>query len=655
MLEDVDVTTSSGEHGTPGEHATPGQRPVPGLALRFGLLGRSLVLLLGTVFSAGLLTLWIAAVSVVGVGAGVPLILLSTVAVRWLANAHRRRAADQLGMPIARPYLPKPAGGWLIRVWTILRDPASWRDCAWLVVNSVTGWFTYGLSVVLFLLGVFYVIYPLLFAVTPPTVFRSPLGFYQLDGVGESFTLVPLGLMFFVLWYVTAVPLATLNARLIRALLAPTERARLRARVRQLASSRAETIDTQASELRRIERDLHDGPQAWLVSLGMSLGLAERQLADDPAATLRLLVEARESTANALADLRELVRGIRPPVLADRGLEGAVQALAMVNPVPATVVFRVPGLAARARRVRRLLRDRRGTVQRDQACPGPAHPDHARVHARAGRRRRAAVDAGVGRREGRRHDGRRDRAAWHRAAPVGLRRHAGHRQPGRRAHRRENVAAVRIVIAEDLALLRVGLIRIFETYGFEVVEAVDNGPSLVRALTTLQPDIAVVDVRLPPKYTDEGLRAAIEAREKVPGLPVLVLSQYVEPLYARELLSDGAGAVGYLLKDRVMDVDRFIASIRQVAAGGTAMDPEVVATLLARRAADVPLQALTPREREVLSLMAEGRSNAAIASRMFITEKAVSKHSNNIFAKLGLEQSGEDNRRVLAVLAYLES
>jgi DNA-binding NarL/FixJ family response regulator len=213
---------------------------------------------------------------------------------------------------------------------------------------------------------------------------------------------------------------------------------------------------------------------------------------------------------------------------------------------------------------------------------------------------------------------------------------------------------VRVVIAEDLALLRDGLIRIFQAYGFEVVDSVDNGPSLVRSLLLHRPDVAVVDVRLPPTFTDEGLRAAIEVRSQIPGLPVLVLSQYVEQLYARELMSDRAGAVGYLLKDRVSDVGQFIDTVRQVAAGGTVMDPDVVSALLARRAADGPLSTLTPREREVLELMAEGRSNAAIAGRMFVSEKAVSKHSNNIFAKLGLEQSEEDNRRVLAVLAYLE-
>jgi DNA-binding NarL/FixJ family response regulator len=214
---------------------------------------------------------------------------------------------------------------------------------------------------------------------------------------------------------------------------------------------------------------------------------------------------------------------------------------------------------------------------------------------------------------------------------------------------------VRIVIAEDLALLRDGLIRLLEAHGFEVVEAVDNGPSLLRSLTVQRPDVAVVDIRLPPSFTDEGLRAAIEARRRVPGLPVLVLSQYVEPLYARELLSDRGGGVGYLLKDRIANIGQFLDAVRRVAAGGTAMDPEVIGELLSKRSRSGPLQRLTPREREVLGLMAEGRSNAAIASRLFVTEKAVSKHTNSIFSKLDLPVSEDDNRRVLAVLAYLDA
>jgi DNA-binding NarL/FixJ family response regulator len=212
---------------------------------------------------------------------------------------------------------------------------------------------------------------------------------------------------------------------------------------------------------------------------------------------------------------------------------------------------------------------------------------------------------------------------------------------------------LRVVIAEDLALLRDGLTRILDAFGFEVVEAVDNGPSLLSALTSHRPDVAVVDVRLPPTFTDEGLQTAIRARKLVPGLPILVLSQHVEQMYARELLSDRVGGVGYLLKDRVSNVAQFIDAVRRVADGGTVMDPEVVSQLLARNVASQPLQELTAREHEVLALMAEGRSNAAIAARLFVTEKAVSKHINNILSKLGLPPSDDDNRRVLAVLAYL--
>ncbi|MFC5182808.1 LuxR C-terminal-related transcriptional regulator [Actinomadura harenae] len=214
---------------------------------------------------------------------------------------------------------------------------------------------------------------------------------------------------------------------------------------------------------------------------------------------------------------------------------------------------------------------------------------------------------------------------------------------------------MRVVLAEDLALLREGLVSLLQAHDFEIAAAVDNGPSLLKALLDHRPDVAVVDVRLPPTFTDEGLQAALEARRQVPGLPVLVLSQYVEQLYARELLADGSGGIGYLLKDRVFDAGQFVDAIRRVAAGGTAMDPEVVARLVARGRDDSPLARLTPREREVMELMAQGRSNAAIAQQLVVTERAVTKHTANIFAKLDLAVSDDDNRRVLAVLAYLNS
>ncbi len=214
---------------------------------------------------------------------------------------------------------------------------------------------------------------------------------------------------------------------------------------------------------------------------------------------------------------------------------------------------------------------------------------------------------------------------------------------------------MRVVLAEDLALLRDGLIRLLEAHEMQVVEAVDNGPDLLRALTTHRPDVAVVDVRLPPTFTDEGLRAAVAAREQIPGLPILVLSQYVEQLYARELLSQGTGGIGYLLKDRVSDVAQFVDAIRRVASGGTAMDPEVISQLLVRHRVTSPVASLTPREREVLEHMAQGLSNAAIASAMFVTEKAVGKHIGSIFGKLNLHLHEDTNRRVLAVLAFLET
>ena len=212
---------------------------------------------------------------------------------------------------------------------------------------------------------------------------------------------------------------------------------------------------------------------------------------------------------------------------------------------------------------------------------------------------------------------------------------------------------MRVVIAEDLALLRDGLTRLLRDHGMDVVAAVEDGDALVRAVEAERPDVAVTDVRLPPGFTDEGLRAAIEARRRVPGTPVLVISQYVEQTYAVELLADGGAGVGYLLKDRVADPAEFVDAVRRVAAGGTAMDPEVVAQLVARRGPASPLAGLTPREREVLGLMAEGRSNAAIAATLVVTDGAVEKHISNIFGKLGLSAAEGAHRRVLAVLTYL--
>jgi DNA-binding NarL/FixJ family response regulator len=214
---------------------------------------------------------------------------------------------------------------------------------------------------------------------------------------------------------------------------------------------------------------------------------------------------------------------------------------------------------------------------------------------------------------------------------------------------------MRVVIADDAVLLREGLIRLIQENGHTVVAAVGDCPALVAAVAEHKPDISIVDVRMPPSHTDEGLRAAVEARSQVPGTPILVLSQYVEVSYADDLLADRVGAVGYLLKDRVSEVAEFLDALDRVAGGGTVLDPEVVGQLLVRRRRDDPLRNLTPREREVLALMAEGRSNTAIARKIVVTEGAVEKHVRNIFTKLDLPPDDEQHRRVLAVLTYLRS
>jgi DNA-binding NarL/FixJ family response regulator len=211
---------------------------------------------------------------------------------------------------------------------------------------------------------------------------------------------------------------------------------------------------------------------------------------------------------------------------------------------------------------------------------------------------------------------------------------------------------VRVVIAEDNALLREGLVLLLTSAGHEVVAAAGTGPEVLPALLEHRPDAAVLDVRMPPGFRDEGLRAALDARKEIPGLPVLVLSQYVEESYAAELLTGGANGLGYLLKDRVGRVDEFLDALERVASGGTALDPEVVTELLTRRK-DSPLDSLTPRESEVLKLMAEGHGNATIAKMLVVTERAVHKHIGNVFLKLGLPPSDSGHRRVLAVLAYL--
>ena len=213
---------------------------------------------------------------------------------------------------------------------------------------------------------------------------------------------------------------------------------------------------------------------------------------------------------------------------------------------------------------------------------------------------------------------------------------------------------MRAVIAEDAVLLREGLARLLEEGGFEVVDAVDNGEALLRAVERHQPDVCVVDVRMPPTFSDEGVKAALVIRKQWPDVALLMLSQYVEERYAVDLIAGDSRGIGYLLKDRVADVGDFLEALRRVAAGGAALDPEVVTQLLVRSGRKDPLDPLSPREREVLELMAEGRTNGSIAGHLVVTEGAVEKHVTNIFIKLGLPPADQAHRRVLAVLRYLE-
>ena len=214
---------------------------------------------------------------------------------------------------------------------------------------------------------------------------------------------------------------------------------------------------------------------------------------------------------------------------------------------------------------------------------------------------------------------------------------------------------MRIVIAEDSVLLQAGLVRLMSDNGHEVAAAVGDADALVDAVELHQPDLAVVDVRMPPTHTDDGLRAALQIRQRWPEVAILVLSQYVEEQYATELIAGDSGSVGYLLKDRIADVTEFVDAVRRVGGGGTVLDPEVVAQILARSRRQDPIGRLSPREREVLALMGEGRSNSAIAAALVVSDGAVEKHVSNIFAKLDLPPAGNDHRRVLAVLRWLES
>ncbi len=446
----------------------------------------------------------------------------------------------------------------------------------------------------------------------------------------------------------------TVDRVLVRWLLGPTTSGQ---RVRELEQTRAQAVDDSASTLRRIERDLHDGTQARLVALAMNVGLAREKLAEgrDPAEAERLLVKAHTTAKEAIVELRDLARGIHPPVL-DAGLDSALATLAAHSAVP--VDLRTAIAVRPSPAIETIAYFCAAELLTNVAKHSRA--EHARLDARTveGRvwlqvsddgRGGASVGAGSGlsglSERVRTVDGRLSVQS-----PDGGPTVVTIELPLQSA-----AHPMRVVIAEDSVILRDGLVHLLADRGHEVVAAVADGDAFRAAVAAHDPDVCIVDIRMPPTFTDEGLRAAIAVRHDHPGVGVLVFSQYVETRYAAELLAGSIGGVGYLLKDRVADVREFVDALARVADGGTALDPEVVAQLLGASGRTDALAGLTPREREVLEKMAEGRSNAGIAAALVVSDRAVEKHVANIFMKLGLPPSEGENRRVLAVLRYLDS
>ena len=382
----------------------------------------------------------------------------------------------------------------------------------------------------------------------------------------------------------------------------------------------------------------------------MTLGLADAKVATDAEAARRLIAEARDGLSSALQELRELSQGIHPGILTERGLGQAVDELALRMHLPVQVDVRLserlptPVETAAYYVISEALTNIAKHAAREQ-CPG---------HGRTGRR--AGGDRDFRRRARRRGRRPRIRTAGACRSRRGARGPVRARQPARKGYGHQGRDPMRVVVADDSVLLREGLVRLLTEAGFEVAGQAGDAEELMAAVGAERPDVAIVDIRMPPTHTDEGLRAARELRVRYPTMGVLVLSQYVRPSYAVELLQDGAERVGYLLKDRVSDVGQLTESLRRVAEGGTVLDPSVVAQLVGRpRRRQDPLGELTEREREVLALMAEGRSNRAVAERLFITEHTVEKHVQNIFSKLEIPATTDDHRRVLAVLTFLNS
>ena len=431
--------------------------------------------------------------------------------------------------------------------------------------------------------------------------------------------------------------------------------AELRARLVELRASRARLVEAADGERRRIERDLHDGAQSRLVALALNLRLA-RMSVSDGSDTAALLDGSIDELGQSLKELRDLARGIHPVVLSERGLEPAVRALAARAPVPVDIVGRATGRLPAAVETAAYFVVSEALTNVSKY----AHAEHAtvRVERVDGQLLVEVSDDGVGGASAGDGSGLRglaDRVAalsgtLEVSSPPG----AGHAAASPAALL-VSAVALRVVVAEDSFLLRAGVVRVLEDTGFVVVGEASDGEELLEQVREHRPDVVVTDIRMPPTHTDEGVRAAAVIRSELPQTGVVVLSQYVKESYAIQLLEASAAGVGYLLKDRVMEPRGFAEAVRQVARGGSALDPEVVAQMLDRRRRGGPLDELSERELDVLAGMAEGRSNAAIATGLGIGEHTLQRDVAGIFSKLELPDDAEGHRRVLAVLTYIRA
>ncbi len=425
--------------------------------------------------------------------------------------------------------------------------------------------------------------------------------------------------------------------------------AEVSAQLEKVKESRSRIVAAADEERRRIERDIHDGAQQRLVALALELKSAQRKLGEDVDPELEaLLVSAADELQVAVDELRELAQGIHPGVLVQGGLAAALEALAGRSPVPVTVEAIQERLPAEVE----------GTayfVASEALANVVKHAGATKASIRATRVNGTLVveveDDGIGGAASRNGSGLRGLADRVEAQGGSL---ADRERTGLGdAHRGGD--PVRVVIADDSVLLREGLARVLADGGFEVVAQAANADELRQAVRRYKPDVAIVDVRMPPTHTDEGARAAVEIRAEQPEVGVLVLSQVIEAAHALKLFSERAEGFGYLLKDRVLEIDDFLEAVSRVGRGGTAIDPQVIGQLVGRHHDDGPLEELTPREREVLELMAQGLSNRGICEKLVVSPKTVETHVSSIFLKLGLMPAPDEHRRVLAVLAYLRS